>query len=77
MPDITPKMLTQQLREMEKDGLVRRIVYTEVPPKVEYEVTEYGHSLESILKTLCEWGEQHITKFYDDKSAVLEEIRFH
>lgn len=66
------KMLTQQLRELEEDGVITRIVYNQVPPKVEYELSEYGQSLEGILHSLCEWGETHITKVYGDKFSVLE-----
>lgn len=72
MPDITQKMLTQQLRELEEDGVINRIVYNQVPPKVEYELSEYGSSLESILSALCTWGEVHIIKVYGDKFSVLE-----
>jgi DNA-binding HxlR family transcriptional regulator len=73
MPNITQKMLTQQLRELEKDEVINRIVYNQVPPKVEYELSEYGKSLESILSALCTWGENHITRVYGDKFSVLEE----
>ncbi|MGE7905013.1 winged helix-turn-helix transcriptional regulator [Peribacillus sp. NPDC094092] len=73
MPNITQKMLTQQLRELEKDDVINRIVYNQVPPKVEYELSEYGQSLESILSALCTWGENHITRVYGDKFSVLEE----
>jgi DNA-binding HxlR family transcriptional regulator len=73
MPNITQKMLTQQLRELEEDGVINRIVYNQVPPKVEYELSEYGLSLQSILDSLCAWGEKHITKVYGDKFSVLEE----
>ncbi|MEK4663757.1 winged helix-turn-helix transcriptional regulator [Priestia sp. FSL H7-0729] len=73
MPAITQKMLTQQLRELENDGIVNRIVYNQVPPKVEYELSDYGRSLEPILTALCNWGDQHIVKEYGDKSAVLED----
>ncbi|AXM88179.1 transcriptional regulator [Anoxybacillus ayderensis] len=73
MPGITQKMLTQQLRELEEDGIIHRIVYNQVPPKVEYELSEYGWSLQDILDSLCAWGEKHITKVYGDKFAVLEE----
>ena len=73
MPKITQKMLTQQLRELESDGIVKRIVYNQVPPKVEYELSEYGLSLKPILDSLCNWGETHIIKEYGDKFAVLEE----
>ncbi|MED0672271.1 helix-turn-helix domain-containing protein [Aneurinibacillus aneurinilyticus] len=73
MPSITQKMLTQQLRELEEDGVINRIVHNQVPPKVEYELSEYGWSLQDILDSLCAWGEKHITKVYGDKFAVLEE----
>jgi DNA-binding HxlR family transcriptional regulator len=73
MPNITQKMLTQQLRELEEDGIINRLVYNQVPPKVEYELSEYGWSLQSILDSLCAWGETHITKIYGDKFSVLEE----
>ena len=52
MSGITQKMLTQQLRELEEDGVIERKVYNQVPPKVEYSLTDYGHSLDSILDTL-------------------------
>jgi DNA-binding HxlR family transcriptional regulator len=56
MPGITPRMLTRQLRELEADGLVRRTVYPQVPPKVEYTVTELGESLRDITDQLERWG---------------------
>ncbi|MDR3642406.1 MAG: helix-turn-helix domain-containing protein [Candidatus Doudnabacteria bacterium] len=56
---ITQKMLTQELREMENDGLVNRKVFAEIPPKVEYSLTAYGKSLEPILKSMSQWGEKH------------------
>ena len=56
IPRITQKMLTQQLRELEADGLVTRVVYPEVPPKVEYSLTDYAKELAPILGQLCEWG---------------------
>ena len=60
IPTITQKMLTQQLRELEQDQIINRIVYQQVPPKVEYELSEYGSSLNTILTSLCGWGEKHI-----------------
>ena len=60
IPNITQKMLTQQLRELEDDGIVDRKVYNQIPPKVEYSLTEYGHSLNKILEALCVWGENDI-----------------
>jgi DNA-binding HxlR family transcriptional regulator len=59
IPEITQKMLTQQLRELEADGLITRKVYAQVPPKVEYSFTKYGESLEPILKLMFEWGTEH------------------
>lgn len=56
LPDITPRMLTRQLRELEDDKLVLRVVYREVPPKVEYSVTEIGESLRDITDQLESWG---------------------
>lgn len=57
MPHITQRMLTRQLRELEEDGLVHRKVYAQVPPKVEYSLTEIGESLEPVVRQIDEWGE--------------------
>lgn len=62
IPEITEKMLIQQLRELEKDEIVNRKVYSDVPPKVEYSFTDYGRSLEPALKVLCQWGEEHLKR---------------
>lgn len=59
LPKITQKMLTQQLRELETDSLVERKVYPQVPPKVEYSLTDLGKSLMPILRMMCDWGEQY------------------
>lgn len=56
VPEATPKMLTQQLRELEDDGLITRKIYPVVPPKVEYSLTERGRSLFPILKAMYDWG---------------------
>lgn len=56
---ISEKMLIQQLRDMEADGFVHREVFFEVPPRVEYSVTELGASLNAALAPLCAWGEEH------------------
>lgn len=53
---ITQKMLTQQLREMEADGLIHRQVYAQVPPKVEYSLTSLGESLKPVLEAMHDWG---------------------
>lgn len=56
---VTPKMLTQELRKMETDGLVTRTVYAQVPPKVEYSLTPLGASLRSVVEAMVEWGRQY------------------
>lgn len=61
MPKATDKMLAQQLRELEKDGLVNRVVYPVVPPKTEYSLTEYGKTLVPILDALCDWGKNYLS----------------
>ena len=62
IPGITEKVLTQQLRELEADGIVDRCVFATIPPKVEYSLTEYGSSLEWALKAICEWGQLHMQR---------------
>src|SRR5215471_10848603 len=62
IPKITEKMLTQQLRELEADGIVNRRVYPTVPPKVEYSLTEYGLSLKRALREICDWGRKHMKR---------------
>ena len=59
VPDITEKMLTQQLRELERTGVVSRKVFPEVPPRVEYRVTEHGATLQPVLAAMCHWGRSH------------------
>ena len=59
IPHISPKMLAQQLRELEETGLVYRRVYAEVPPRVEYSLTVLGLSLEPILEAICRWGKSY------------------
>lgn len=69
-PKITQRMLTKELRELEKDGLINRKVYAEVPPKVEYSLTEKGRTLMPILDQLCDWGYEHMN---DDIEFKCEE----
>ncbi|NEQ28138.1 MAG: helix-turn-helix transcriptional regulator [Microcoleus sp. SIO2G3] len=64
----TQRMLTLQLRELERDGVVQRTVYAEVPPKVEYSLTEFGRSLEPILLLMREWGDRYIVKIHQSES---------
>ncbi|MGW5385529.1 winged helix-turn-helix transcriptional regulator [Nocardia sp. NPDC003963] len=59
IPSVTQRMLTRQLRELEADGLIRRTVYAEVPPKVEYDLTDLGASLRPIAELLESWGEHY------------------
>ncbi len=60
VPGATPKMLTQQLRELERDGLIHRKVYPVVPPKVEYSLTALGRSIQPVLEAMYEWGSSYL-----------------
>lgn len=62
VPGISEKMLIQSLKELEKDDIVTRKVYQEVPPRVEYSLTTIGHSLLEAFKPLCEWGTLHMKR---------------
>jgi DNA-binding HxlR family transcriptional regulator len=57
LPQATQQMLTMQLRELEQAGILHREVYVQVPPKVEYSLTEMGRSMEPVLRQMCTWGE--------------------
>ena len=63
VPEVTQRMLTNQLRELEADGLIVRKVYPQVPPKVEYSISPLGRSLEPVLLGLKDWGDEHIGLF--------------
>jgi len=63
IPKTTKKMLTQQLRELERDGIIRRKIYAQVPPKVEYSLTRHGRSLKPILRSMSAWGEDHKSRY--------------
>lgn len=71
IPGISQKMLTSQLRELEKSSVIKRKVYREVPPKVEYSLTEYGDTLSFILNKLCLWGEAHVDYLRDQGEDVV------
>jgi DNA-binding HxlR family transcriptional regulator len=60
LPNVTQRMLTNQLRELEADGLIQRKVYPEVPPRVEYSLSEKGRTLEPIIMALKAWGDAHM-----------------
>lgn len=70
IPHMTKKMLTQHLRELERDGLVHRKVYAVVPPKVEYSLTRHGESLKPILKLMSTWGTKHHVRYGAPKRQV-------
>jgi len=68
IPKVTQRMLTQQLRDLERYGILKRVHYKEIPPRVEYSVTPLGQSLDPIFKSLCDWGSEHF--------PTLERARF-
>ncbi|MFC4401975.1 winged helix-turn-helix transcriptional regulator [Gracilibacillus xinjiangensis] len=74
IPNITQKMLTNQLRELEHDGLVHREVYPVVPPKVEYSLTEQGQHLLPILHKLEDWGRDFLKHTGKNKTIYMEEL---
>lgn len=65
--NVSQKTLTNQLRELEADGLINRKIYAQIPPKVEYSITEKGATLFPILELMCEWGEKNI----DDRFELI------
>lgn len=70
IPNINKKMLTQQLRELEYNDIVHRKVYNQIPPKVEYSISEYGKSLSTVLQAMNDWGEihmEHMNVLYGEK----------
>lgn len=64
-PEVTRKMLTQQLKEMERDGLVHRQEYNQIPPKVEYSLTEFGRSFMPVIRSMNQWGIDYLTEKVD------------
>lgn len=68
IPEISQKMLTSELRELEKDRLIKRKIYPVIPPKVEYSMTDYGLSLCPLLKQMAQWGEAHLKVATSDGS---------
>jgi DNA-binding HxlR family transcriptional regulator len=59
VPDITEKMLTQQLRDLERVGVLTRTIFPEVPPRVVYRATAHGQTLQPVLEAMCAWGRNH------------------
>ena len=74
LPGLTQRMLTNQLRELERDGLIERKVYAQVPPKVEYSMTEFGKTLEPVLLALKQWSEiQMLPRMQLLETVVVQE----
>lgn len=71
IPAISQKVLIQQLRELERDGIVGRHAYNEMPPKVEYYITEYGVTANKIIDVMCSWGRKNI-KMRQEKGEDVE-----
>jgi DNA-binding HxlR family transcriptional regulator len=69
LPRVTQRMLTLQLRELEADGLVHRQVYAEVPPRVEYSLTEFGRTLEPLILMMKTWGKTHRDRLVANRHA--------
>ncbi|AAK79451.1 MULTISPECIES: winged helix-turn-helix transcriptional regulator [Clostridium] len=63
IPKATPKMLTQQLRELESDGLIIRTVYAVVPPKTEYSLSNFGESIIPVINSMCDWGAKYLETY--------------
>jgi DNA-binding HxlR family transcriptional regulator len=60
IPHVSRKVLTEQLKELERDGLILRTAYREVPPRVEYSLTDLGRSLSPVIKAIEDWGKEHV-----------------
>lgn len=73
LPKVTQRMLTRQLRELEEDRLVERTIYPEVPPKVEYSLSEFGKTLEPILKVLQTWGVEYLEQIMLIRQSAAEQ----
>jgi DNA-binding HxlR family transcriptional regulator len=73
MPDVTQRMLTRQLRELEDDQIVNRKIYAEVPPKVEYSLSDFGKTLEPVLRTIQGWGVEYIEQITQIRKLHAQE----
>jgi len=67
IPNATEKMLAQQLRDLESDGLIIRTVYPVVPPKVEYSLSDFGRTLIPVLQAMCDWGSEYVLKVNNEE----------
>jgi DNA-binding HxlR family transcriptional regulator len=70
LPSVTQRMLTNQLRELEADGLIVRTVFAQVPPRVDYSLSERGRSLEPVVQVLKTWGDQNMHLFTNSAPQV-------
>lgn len=75
IPEITPRMLTLHLRELEEQQIIRRVVYPQVPPKVEYSITEHGKTLAPVLEAMHEWGNRHLAYLAKEVRPVQNATR--
>ena len=67
LPNYTQRMLTRQLRELERDGIVARKIYRQIPPKVEHSLTNLGETLNPILELICNWGINRVNELNTDR----------
>lgn len=74
LPEVTQRMLTRQLRDLELDGVVHREIYKEVPPRVEYSLTEFGVSLGPIIVQMLDWGEQYMEQIQARKGQRMSRV---
>jgi DNA-binding HxlR family transcriptional regulator len=74
LPEVTQRMLTLQLRELEQDSIVHREIYKEVPPKVEYSLTKFGTSLGPIIVQMLDWGEQYMEQIQEQKWQRISQM---
>ena len=70
LENITTKTLTEQLRELEDKKMIKRTIYPEIPPRVEYSLTDIGSSIDPVLKTLCDWGNDYLELIDDNTDKV-------
>lgn len=74
LPDVTQRMLTLQLRELELDGIVHREIFKQIPPRVEYSLTEFGVSLGPIIVQMRDWGEAYMEQIQARKRQRMSEV---
>lgn len=69
IPNVSQKMLSQHLRDLEREGIIDRTVYPSVPPKVEYSLSEYGKTLIPVAEVMCDWGKNHSKRNYKESAS--------